>query len=76
MFFYSIGNYIFLCFDGFDHLNLIQLGKNCDKKLNKSDDIGTLGYNFQKYYNCWKIKNNMQKKVLKCLNYKYFMVQL
>lgn len=34
---------------GFDHLNIIQLRKNYDKKLNKEDDIDLLGFNFKKY---------------------------
>lgn len=34
---------------GFDHLNLIQLRKNYDKKLDKSDEIEILGFNFKKY---------------------------
>ncbi len=34
---------------GFDHLNLIQLRKNYDKKLDKNDDIEILGMNFKKY---------------------------
>lgn len=34
---------------GFDHLNLIQLRKNYDKKLDKNDDIELLGFNFKKY---------------------------
>lgn len=34
---------------GFDHLNLIQLRKNYDEKLNKNDDIDILGFNFKKY---------------------------
>ena len=34
---------------GFDHLNLIQLRKNYDKKLDKQDDIELLGFNFKKY---------------------------
>lgn len=34
---------------GFDHLNLIQLRKNYDKKLDKSDNIEILGLNFKKY---------------------------
>ncbi len=34
---------------GFDHLNLIQLRKNYDKKLDKNDDIEILGFNFKKY---------------------------
>ncbi|MBC2399599.1 GNAT family N-acetyltransferase [Clostridium tetanomorphum] len=34
---------------GFDHLNLIQLRKNYDKKLDKNDDIDILGFDFKKY---------------------------
>lgn len=34
---------------GFDHLNLIQLRKNYDKKLDKTDEINLLGFNFKKY---------------------------
>lgn len=34
---------------GFDHLNLIQLRKNYDKKLDKNDEIELLGYKFKKY---------------------------
>lgn len=34
---------------GFDHLNLIQLRKNYDKKLDKNDDIEILGFDFKKY---------------------------
>ena len=34
---------------GFDHLNLIQLRKDYDKKLDKNDDIEVLGFNFKKY---------------------------
>jgi ribosomal protein S18 acetylase RimI-like enzyme len=34
---------------GFDHLNLIQLRNNYDKKLDKEDDIELLGFNFKKY---------------------------
>lgn len=34
---------------GFDHLNLIQLRKNYDKRLNKDEDIDILGFNFKKY---------------------------
>ncbi len=34
---------------GFDHLNIIQLRKNYDEKLNKKDDIEILGFNFKKY---------------------------
>lgn len=34
---------------GFDHLNLIQLRKNYDKKLDKNDDIELLGFNFKEY---------------------------
>jgi len=34
---------------GFDHLNIIQLRKNYDKKLDKNDDVDVLGFNFKKY---------------------------
>ncbi|EOC99683.1 GNAT family N-acetyltransferase [Caldisalinibacter kiritimatiensis] len=34
---------------GFDHLNLIQLRKNYDKKLNKQDEVEILGFNLKKY---------------------------
>jgi GNAT superfamily N-acetyltransferase len=34
---------------GFDHLNLIQLRKNYDKRLDKNDEIELLGFNFKKY---------------------------
>ncbi|MGL5439107.1 MAG: GNAT family N-acetyltransferase [Filifactoraceae bacterium] len=34
---------------GFDHLNIIQLRKNYDNRLNKEDDIELLGFNFKKY---------------------------
>lgn len=34
---------------GFDHLNIIQLRKNYDERLNKKDDIEILGFNFKKY---------------------------
>ncbi len=34
---------------GFDHLNLIQLRKNYDKKLDKNDNIEVLGFHFKKY---------------------------
>lgn len=34
---------------GFDHLNLIQLRKNYDKKLDKDEEIDLLGFNFKKY---------------------------
>ena len=34
---------------GFDHLNLIQLRKNYDEKLNKDENIDILGFNFKKY---------------------------
>lgn len=34
---------------GFDHLNIIQLRKNYDKRLNKEDNIELLGFNFKKY---------------------------
>lgn len=34
---------------GFDHLNLVQLRKNYDKKLDKDEEIELLGFNFKKY---------------------------
>ena len=34
---------------GFDHLNMIQLRKNYDSRLNKDDSIELLGYEFKKY---------------------------
>lgn len=34
---------------GFDHLNLIQLRKNYDKRLNKDEEAEILGFNFKKY---------------------------
>ncbi|WP_373598726.1 GNAT family N-acetyltransferase [Paraclostridium bifermentans] len=34
---------------GFDHLNIIQLRKNYDERLNKKDDVEILGFNFKKY---------------------------
>ncbi|SHI46279.1 GNAT family N-acetyltransferase [Lutispora thermophila] len=34
---------------GFDHLNLIQLRKNYDKRLDKEDEVEILGFNFKKY---------------------------
>ena len=34
---------------GFDHLNMIQLRKNYDKTLNKSEHIEVLGFDFIKY---------------------------
>lgn len=34
---------------GFDHLNLIQLRKNYDKRLDKKDEVEILGYSFKKY---------------------------
>ncbi|CEP80600.1 GNAT family N-acetyltransferase [Paraclostridium sordellii] len=34
---------------GFDHLNIIQLRKNYDEKLNKKDNVEILGFNFKKY---------------------------
>lgn len=34
---------------GFDHLNIIQLRKNYDKRLNKEDNIEVLGFQFKKY---------------------------
>lgn len=34
---------------GFDHLNIIQLRKNYDKRFNKKDNVEILGFNFKKY---------------------------
>jgi ribosomal protein S18 acetylase RimI-like enzyme len=34
---------------GFDHLNMIQLRKNYDKRLDKDEDIDVLGFQFKKY---------------------------
>jgi GNAT superfamily N-acetyltransferase len=34
---------------GFDHLNMIQLRKNYDSKLNKDEDIEILGFKLKKY---------------------------
>ncbi|MCM1988523.1 GNAT family N-acetyltransferase [Oceanirhabdus seepicola] len=34
---------------GFDHLNMIQLRKNYDKTLDKSEEVDLLGYKFKKY---------------------------
>lgn len=34
---------------GFDHLNIIQLRKNYDHRLNKKDNMKILGFNFKKY---------------------------
>lgn len=34
---------------GFDHLNMIELRKNYDKKLDKSEEIELLGFKFKKY---------------------------
>lgn len=34
---------------GFDHLNMIQLRKNYDQRLNKSDEIDILGFRLKKY---------------------------
>lgn len=34
---------------GFDHLNMIQLRKNYDERLNKQEDIDLLGFEFKKY---------------------------
>lgn len=34
---------------GFDHLNLIQLRKNYDKRLDKDEEVEILGYNFKEY---------------------------
>lgn len=34
---------------GFNHLNIIQLRKNYDKRLDKEDDVEILGFNFKKY---------------------------
>lgn len=34
---------------GFDHLNMIELRKNYDKRLNKNEEIDILGFQFKKY---------------------------
>jgi ribosomal protein S18 acetylase RimI-like enzyme len=34
---------------GFDHLNMIQLRKNYDKRLDKDEEVEVLGFNFKKY---------------------------
>jgi ribosomal protein S18 acetylase RimI-like enzyme len=34
---------------GFDHLNMIQLRKNYDERLNKEEDVEVLGFQFKKY---------------------------
>ncbi|WP_102398687.1 GNAT family N-acetyltransferase [Haloimpatiens massiliensis] len=34
---------------GFDHLNMIELRKNYDEKLNKNDNINVLGFDLKKY---------------------------
>lgn len=34
---------------GFDHLNMIQLRKNYDERLNKNDEIEVLGYKLKMY---------------------------
>lgn len=34
---------------GFDHLNMIQLRKNYNKRLDKNDEVELLGFNFKKY---------------------------
>lgn len=34
---------------GFNHLNLLQLRKNYDKRLDKNEDVEILGFNFKKY---------------------------
>lgn len=34
---------------GFDHLNMIQLRKNYDKRLDKKDEVQILGFNLKKY---------------------------
>lgn len=34
---------------GFDHLNMVQLRKNYDQRLNKSDEVEVLGYKLKKY---------------------------
>lgn len=34
---------------GFDHLNLIQLRKNYDSRLNKEETLDVLGFRFKKY---------------------------
>lgn len=35
--------------NGFDHLNMIQLRKNYDSSLNKTDKVEVLGFEFYKY---------------------------
>lgn len=34
---------------GFDHLNMIELRKNYDESLNKSEEVNILGYKLKKY---------------------------
>jgi len=34
---------------GFDHLNMIELRKNYDLRLNKEEEVEILGYDFKKY---------------------------
>lgn len=34
---------------GFDHLNMIELRKNYDSRLNKSDEVEVLGFKLKKY---------------------------
>lgn len=34
---------------GFDHLNMIQLRKNYDERLNKTDEVEVLGFKLKKY---------------------------
>jgi len=34
---------------GFDHLNMIQLRKNYDERLNKEENVDVLGFQFKKY---------------------------
>lgn len=34
---------------GFDHLNMIQLRKNYEKRLDKDEEVEVLGFNFKKY---------------------------
>lgn len=34
---------------GFDHLNMIQLRKNYDERLNKTEEVEILGYKLKKY---------------------------
>ena len=34
---------------GFDHLNMIELRKNYDERLNKTDEVEVLGFNLKKY---------------------------